>query len=51
MNVDPYVAALIAGCAVAFMASAAISVIPCLVIFGVLQRYLVNSIATTGLKG
>ncbi|PZF82943.1 ABC transporter permease [Jiangella anatolica] len=33
------------------MASAAISVIPCLVIFGVLQRYLVNSIATTGLKG
>ncbi|SEE85526.1 carbohydrate ABC transporter permease [Jiangella alba] len=33
------------------MASAAISVVPCLVIFGVLQRYLVNSIATTGLKG
>ncbi|WP_205629041.1 carbohydrate ABC transporter permease [Jiangella muralis] len=33
------------------MASAAISVVPCLIIFGVLQRYLVNSIATTGLKG
>ncbi|WP_117208415.1 carbohydrate ABC transporter permease [Allorhizocola rhizosphaerae] len=33
------------------MASAAISVLPCLVVFGVLQRYLVNSIATTGLRG
>jgi multiple sugar transport system permease protein len=32
------------------MASATISVIPCLVIFLALQRYLVNSIAMTGLK-
>jgi multiple sugar transport system permease protein len=32
------------------MASAAISVIPCLLVFALLQRYLVNSIATTGLK-
>lgn len=33
------------------MAGAAISVIPCLLIFAFLQRYLVNSIATTGIKG
>lgn len=32
------------------MASAAISVVPCLVVFFLLQRYLVNSIAMTGLK-
>jgi multiple sugar transport system permease protein len=32
------------------MAAAAISVVPCLVVFFVLQRYLVNSIAMTGLK-
>lgn len=32
------------------MASAAVSVLPCLVVFAVLQRYLVTSIATTGLK-
>lgn len=33
------------------MASAAVSVIPCVVIFAALQRYLVNSVAATGLKG
>lgn len=33
------------------MAAAAVSVIPCLVIFAILQRYLVNSITTSGLKG
>ena len=32
------------------MASAVISVVPCIVVFLVLQRYLVNSIAMTGLK-
>ena len=32
------------------MASAAISVVPCLLVFFLLQRYLVNSIAMTGLK-
>lgn len=32
------------------MASAAISVVPCVLVFLVLQRYLVNSIAMTGLK-
>ncbi|MCG5214170.1 carbohydrate ABC transporter permease [Streptosporangium sp. KLBMP 9127] len=32
------------------MASAAVSVVPCLVVFALLQRYLVNSIAMTGLK-
>ncbi|MDF2708757.1 MAG: transporter permease subunit [Nonomuraea muscovyensis] len=32
------------------MASATISVVPCLVVFFLLQRYLVNSIAMTGLK-
>ncbi|MFC0532423.1 carbohydrate ABC transporter permease [Phytohabitans kaempferiae] len=32
------------------MAAAAVSVVPCLLVFGVLQRYLVNSIATTGLR-
>lgn len=32
------------------MASAAISVVPCLIVFFLLQRYLVNSIAMTGLK-
>ncbi|GAA4230422.1 multiple sugar transport system permease protein [Streptosporangium album] len=32
------------------MASAALSVLPCLLVFAVLQRYLVNSIAMTGLK-
>ncbi|MFI6595412.1 carbohydrate ABC transporter permease [Nonomuraea sp. NPDC050536] len=32
------------------MASAAISVVPCLLVFALLQRYLVNSIAMTGLK-
>ncbi|RJL31915.1 carbohydrate ABC transporter permease [Bailinhaonella thermotolerans] len=32
------------------MASAAVSVVPCLLVFFVLQRYLVNSIAMTGLK-
>ena len=32
------------------MAAATISVVPCLVVFLLLQRYLVNSIATTGLK-
>lgn len=33
------------------MAASAIAVIPCLVIFGVLQRYLVNSVAMSGIKG
>jgi multiple sugar transport system permease protein len=33
------------------MASAAITVLPCLVVFGLLQRYLVTSIVSTGLKG
>lgn len=32
------------------MASATISVLPCLLVFALLQRYLVNSIAMTGLK-
>ncbi|MGJ6969166.1 carbohydrate ABC transporter permease [Streptosporangium sp. G11] len=32
------------------MASAALSVLPCLLVFALLQRYLVNSIAMTGLK-
>ncbi|KAB8192314.1 ABC transporter permease subunit [Nonomuraea phyllanthi] len=32
------------------MASAAVSVLPCLLVFFLLQRYLVNSIAMTGLK-
>ena len=32
------------------MSSAAVSVVPCLVVFFLLQRYLVNSIAMTGLK-
>jgi multiple sugar transport system permease protein len=32
------------------MASAAVSVVPCLLVFFLLQRYLVNSIAMTGLK-
>ncbi|GII92982.1 carbohydrate ABC transporter permease [Sinosporangium siamense] len=32
------------------MASAAISVVPCLLVFFLLQRYLVNSIAMTGMK-
>lgn len=33
------------------MSAAVISVIPCLLIFAILQRYLVNSIAMTGIKG
>lgn len=32
------------------MASAAVSVVPCLLVFALLQRYLVTSIATTGMK-
>ncbi|WP_405998524.1 carbohydrate ABC transporter permease [Streptomyces sp. NBC_00829] len=32
------------------MAGATITVIPCLLVFGLLQRYLTDSIATTGLK-
>ncbi|MEW1842914.1 carbohydrate ABC transporter permease [Nonomuraea angiospora] len=32
------------------MSSAAVSVVPCLLVFFLLQRYLVNSIAMTGLK-
>ncbi|MDF5753706.1 carbohydrate ABC transporter permease [Spongiactinospora sp. TRM90649] len=32
------------------MASATVSVVPCLLVFALLQRYLVNSIAMTGLK-
>ncbi|MEU0479886.1 carbohydrate ABC transporter permease [Streptosporangium sp. NPDC006013] len=32
------------------MASAALSVLPCLLVFALLQRYLVNSITMTGLK-
>ncbi|MEU6425635.1 carbohydrate ABC transporter permease [Microbispora sp. NPDC046973] len=32
------------------MASAAVSVVPCLLVFFLLQRYVVNSIAMTGLK-
>lgn len=33
------------------MAAAAVSVVPCLVIFAVLQRHIVNSMATSGIKG
>ncbi|MDP3951394.1 carbohydrate ABC transporter permease [Microbacterium sp.] len=33
------------------MAAAAVSVIPCLLIFAILQRYLVNSVAMSGIKG
>jgi multiple sugar transport system permease protein len=33
------------------MAGATVTVLPCLLVFGLLQRYLVTSIATTGLKG
>jgi multiple sugar transport system permease protein len=33
------------------MAGATISVVPCILVFVLLQRYLVNSIASTGLKG
>jgi multiple sugar transport system permease protein len=33
------------------MAAATISVVPCLLVFALLQRYLVNSISMTGLKG
>lgn len=33
------------------MASAAVAVVPCLLVFALLQRYLVNSISTTGMKG
>ncbi|WP_159619665.1 carbohydrate ABC transporter permease [Ruania rhizosphaerae] len=33
------------------MAAAAITVIPCLVVFAVLQRYIVNSVAASGIKG
>ena len=33
------------------MAGAVISVIPCLLVFGLLQRHLVRSIASTGIKG
>ncbi|BCJ64272.1 carbohydrate ABC transporter permease [Polymorphospora rubra] len=33
------------------MAAAAVTVIPCLVIFAVLQRYIVNSVASSGIKG
>jgi multiple sugar transport system permease protein len=33
------------------MAAAAVSVIPCLLIFAVLQRYIVNSMAMSGIKG
>ncbi len=33
------------------MAAAAVSVVPCLLVFAFLQRYLVNSIASTGIKG
>jgi multiple sugar transport system permease protein len=33
------------------MAAAAISVIPCLLIFAILQRYIVNSVAMSGIKG
>ena len=33
------------------MASATITLIPCLVVFALLQRYLIQSIATTGLRG
>lgn len=33
------------------MAGATITVLPCLLVFGLLQRYLTDSIATSGLKG
>jgi multiple sugar transport system permease protein len=33
------------------MAGATVTVLPCLLVFALLQRYLVTSIATTGLKG
>lgn len=33
------------------MAASAVAVIPCLLIFAVLQRYLVNSVAMSGIKG
>ncbi|UFU07595.1 carbohydrate ABC transporter permease [Ruania halotolerans] len=33
------------------MAAAAITVIPCLLVFAVLQRYIVNSVAASGIKG
>jgi multiple sugar transport system permease protein len=33
------------------MAAAAISVIPCILIFAILQRYLVNSVVASGIKG
>lgn len=33
------------------MAGATVTVVPCLLVFALLQRYLVESIATTGLKG
>ncbi|MEV0727687.1 carbohydrate ABC transporter permease [Polymorphospora sp. NPDC050346] len=33
------------------MAAAAVTVIPCLLIFAVLQRYIVNSVASSGIKG
>ncbi len=33
------------------MAAAAVSVVPCLLIFAVLQRYIVNSMAMSGIKG
>ena len=33
------------------MAAAAVSVIPCLLIFAILQRYIVNSMAMSGIKG
>ncbi|SEE99054.1 carbohydrate ABC transporter permease [Ruania alba] len=33
------------------MAAAAVTVIPCLVVFAVLQRYIVNSVAASGIKG
>lgn len=33
------------------MASAAVAVLPCLLVFALLQRYLVTSISTTGMKG
>jgi multiple sugar transport system permease protein len=33
------------------MSGAAISVVPCLIVFAFAQRYLINSIATSGLKG
>ncbi|MCP9959918.1 carbohydrate ABC transporter permease [Streptomyces sudanensis] len=33
------------------MAGATVTVLPCLLVFGLLQRYLTDSVATTGLKG